>query len=554
MKKIYLLALFCLTGLLAVAQSVLTDASYATDFTLYEIDKTSGQILSNNPYTLYQYTDSGKTVYLDFFATWCNPCWSYHTSGAFEDLYAAHGPSGTNDIMTMGIEGDDGNYAALSGTGPDAGGYASQGNWLSGVEYPIFPTKMSPNTTAAVSAYNITYFPTVYMVCPTRIVYEIGQQTAVVLYSAKSYFCPQYDETVAVNGALAQFSIYNEIGGIDDAYLCTANATPKVVLHNVGQNDITSAEFTITFDGQTSTYNWTGNLSRYQNTKVSMPQITTSTHGSHTYTVELTKTNGMLETDATNNTRTFTFNVSADVQTEDLDEDFASGIKFPWFNPDGDLSEYQGSVYYYTPSYSSGAAAALYAPIVDVSGMAHPVLKFDLAHKQRSSAKKDRLQVQVSGNCGSSWSTLYNVVDPDLATVSGYASSQAYVPSASHWRTETVDLASVSNPQQVALRFRFVSGNGNLVWVDNVRIVDGTDVEEHDARSISLFPNPTSDVLNVNTPDVISEILVYNIEGQLVRTLKGDNHMVSLTGLANGIYTLKIMTEKGMTIQKVVKQ
>ena len=252
MKKLSLLLCVCAMALTGLAQ--LPNGSYAPAFTGYEIDKTNGSIVSSNPIVLHDLTDAGYVVYIDVFATWCGPCWNFHNTGAFETLYTQYGPNGTNEVRVMGIEGSHGNYASLSGTGADAGGSATQGNWLNGVEYPIIPLAMSPNTTAFDNDYAIAYFPTVYMVCPNRLVYEVGQTSAANLYAAASSMCPQYDNTLANNALLLKAE------GFDGVYFCSCTATPTVTLQNVGNDPLTSATFSIDFDGQTSTFDWTGNL------------------------------------------------------------------------------------------------------------------------------------------------------------------------------------------------------------------------------------------------------------------------------------------------------
>ncbi len=553
MKKFLFLSLFCAGFILANAQ--LSDGSYAPDFTVYEIDKSNGTILSNNPYTLYQYTDSGKTVYLDFFATWCGPCWNYHQTGAFETLYSQYGPNGTNEVMAFAIEGSYGNYASLANTGADNAGYSSQGNWLNGVLYPVIPTTMSPNTQAVVNSYSISYFPTVYMVCPNRLVYEIGQQDAATLYAAKSEVCSSYDASVETNAIIPRYSIDNEIGGIGDAYLCDMTATPKVLLQNVGSTAITSAEFAITLDGQTTTYSWTGNLAeKYSVVAVNLPQITSNTHGEHTYEVSLVSTNGVAVADATSKSRSYTFYVSSETTDEDIDEDF-SDLEYPWFFDTPDyFVMYNGAVCFYAYSISSGKYGSLYAPIMDISRFQVPVLKFDVAHKRYNASNKERLQVQVSTNCGSTWTTLYNVVDPNLATSTAYATS-VYIPSATDWRAEVVDLSSISNKDNVSMRFRFTSGYGNNVWIDNVRVVEGLGIEDHEAGILSVYPNPVADMLYVSSAEPVSEVQIFNLQGQLVLTQRGDIQAVSVTDLADGVYMLKATTQSGtVTTQKIIKQ
>ena len=86
MKRILLITL---VGILSFSYSSaqLADGSIAPDWTLTDVDGTA--------HNLYSYLDGSYTIFLDFSAVWCGPCWSYHTSGALEDLYIHHGPAGS---------------------------------------------------------------------------------------------------------------------------------------------------------------------------------------------------------------------------------------------------------------------------------------------------------------------------------------------------------------------------------------------------------------------------------------------------------------------------
>ncbi|HRI58176.1 MAG TPA: redoxin family protein, partial [Saprospiraceae bacterium] len=97
MKRILLLLAFSIAGW-TVVHAQLPSGSTAPDFTVTDLD--------GNTYNLYTLLDEGKTVYLDFFATWCGPCWNYHNTHAFRDLWDTYGPPGTNEAMVFSIEGD----------------------------------------------------------------------------------------------------------------------------------------------------------------------------------------------------------------------------------------------------------------------------------------------------------------------------------------------------------------------------------------------------------------------------------------------------------------
>lgn len=167
MKKILiLLALAFLFNTNSNAQ--LADGSIAPDWTMTDIN--------GNEHHLYDYLDDGYTVVLDFSATWCGPCWSYHTSGALEELYENHGPAGmanvsagtSDDIMVIMIEGDgDTTDDQLNGIGT-----GTQGDWVTGTPYPII------DDDAITGLYQIGFWPTIYTICSDRTIQVSGQVSA----------------------------------------------------------------------------------------------------------------------------------------------------------------------------------------------------------------------------------------------------------------------------------------------------------------------------------------------------------------------------------------
>lgn len=547
MKKLSLLALLCAIVSFSFAQ--LPNGSYAENFTLYEINKTTGSLITDAPITLYDYTNAGKPVFIDVFATWCSPCWSYHSSGSLEGLYSQYGPNGTDELRVLGIEGSYGTYASLNGTGADGQGQSSQGNWLNGVEYPIIPLRMGENTNSYNSFhtdYAIAYFPTVYMVCPNRLVYEVGQLNTANLYASIASTCPQYDATLMNNALIISGD------GINNIYFCSASANPTVKIQNVGLQNLTSATFEITCNGQTTTHNWTGNVAQYETATVNLPQLTVNNGGNMTYTVTITNVNGVADADPAMNTYSKEFLVQTEGTSTPINETFSNGIPSSWSQENGYLYDYQGSIYFNAYSMSNGVSESLYMPMIDLSAINTPAIKFDLAHARYSSSTKERLQIKVSTDCGNTWTSVYNKVDPDLATA-GIVTSQ-FIPTASQWRTETVDLSGLTNRDNVIVKFIFTSGYGNIVWIDNVRVVDATGIEEISENEINIYPNPATSTLRISSSDMINEVAIYNLQGQLVQTENGNVQSVNISNLAPGSYIARIVTENGITNKRFIKE
>lgn len=75
-------------------------------------------------------------------------------------------------------------------------------------------------------------------------------------------------------------------------------------------------------------------------------------------------------------------------------------------------------------------------------------------------------------------------------------------------------------------------------------------------ESIVLHPNPTKDYLNIKCDSTVKSIEMYDIQGRILQTVLESNSAVKLdmTGNASGIYFVKITTEKGKHVEKIIKE
>jgi hypothetical protein len=75
---------------------------------------------------------------------------------------------------------------------------------------------------------------------------------------------------------------------------------------------------------------------------------------------------------------------------------------------------------------------------------------------------------------------------------------------------------------------------------------------------ISIYPNPVKDVVNITIKDnsTIKTIELYDVQGRLIQTqLVNDiSSELNLAERANGLYFIKINTDKGSKVEKLVKE
>lgn len=77
-------------------------------------------------------------------------------------------------------------------------------------------------------------------------------------------------------------------------------------------------------------------------------------------------------------------------------------------------------------------------------------------------------------------------------------------------------------------------------------------VEEYTAES-TVYPNPATDVINIKTSDNVERVEIYNMQGQLVK-MEVNVENISVRDLSNGVYMLKLTTDKGSSMHKIVKR
>ncbi|MDA9341361.1 T9SS type A sorting domain-containing protein [Flavobacteriaceae bacterium] len=81
-------------------------------------------------------------------------------------------------------------------------------------------------------------------------------------------------------------------------------------------------------------------------------------------------------------------------------------------------------------------------------------------------------------------------------------------------------------------------------------------VNDFNAINVSVYPNPTINKINIQSDEQITNVVVYNTLGQMVKSASPDatNFSMETANLDAGIYFAKLSTEKGSKTVKFIKQ
>lgn len=132
---------------------------------------------------------------------------------------------------------------------------------------------------------------------------------------------------------------------------------------------------------------------------------------------------------------------------------------------------------------------------------------------------------------------------------------------ANQWEELTFDfpgIVSANNYRRVVMIFNYgVIGSGQEFYFDDVTLGPSLATDSFDATSpLKLYPNPTSNVLNIEAKNSIESISVYNAIGQEVINKSPAAEMTALdvSSLTCGIYMVKAVTNGHATVSRFVKK
>lgn len=209
---------------------------------------------------------------------------------------------------------------------------------------------------------------------------------------------------------------------------------------------------------------------------------------------------------------------------------------------------------------SLGEIDELISPAIETSGASSLNLFFDYAFAATQNDNTDLLEVYASRDCGNTWNRRRFYNSGRLRTAGNNGGN--FVPSASEWKTETINFDAYIGPDPILIKFAFENGGGNNFYIDNIRFGQGTDVSlsEYQAADLKVYPNPSKGQIHLKLSDLQDRDLnlqVMDLSGKIMHQEKLDLQNSSLDkdlnlDLAKGVYLLKIRGQQTRLTEKLI--
>lgn len=361
---------------------------------------------------------------------------------------------------------------------------------------------------------------------------------------------------------------------------CSTSITPVVRIRNWGTNTLTSVTINYRLDANpVQTFAWSGLLTSLATADVTLPVISAS-GGNHTFKCYTTNPNGLGDGNALNDTSNSSFNNILIGQTTPFSYGFEP-TTFPptgWTldNPDGSISWARttaaaktgvASMRFNSINYTcNGCIDIITLPNLNLTAITSPLLTFQVAYRLLSNPNlnpnwSDSLRVDISTDCGTTWTNLYFKYGANLTTIIPNYSTVSFVPTQSNWRLETIDLAPYVANDNVLFRFKVSSDYENNLYVDDINITGVVGISTPSSgSSFIVYPNPATDELSVISEQSFekSMVSIYTMLGEKIiqKEIAAGEKQITLNVkiLPAGIYFLTLNQGYNIITRKIIIQ
>ena len=289
----------------------------------------------------------------------------------------------------------------------------------------------------------------------------------------------------------------NNLGNL----VCDDHASVSFDFKNVGTDEITSLAYSYTVNDNENTGSWTGSIASLSTVSVTIPDFSINLNVNNTVQVGVTAINGESVT-MSPKSLTIKKNVyqgGGRMHFKLVTDRYASETTFKIFDPDGNVIVSGG-------------------PWSNLSSNTTTVREFDFFP---STTGCHRIEVYDEYGDGIN---------------SGYGAGY----------------------------FQLLAEDGSQIFRDNgkfgsqatymVDVMYPAGIEDIIKENAVVYPNPATEVINIQVSENVQRVEIFNMQGQLVKVAEGEVSSISVKDLANGMYTMKLTTDNGTSIHKIIKK
>ena len=441
---------------------------------------------------------------------------------------------------------------------------------------------------------------------------ELTETGELDLVITRQFRAPYIQKIMVVSGTDENDVALMSINAPESA-MSAQNATfqPQITIMNIGTANLTSLTATYTInDGTPVTTSWTGNLAQYETANITFDEISLET-GAYLFNFVVENPNGQTDEDPSNNTKSRNVLVSSgNVTIVRVSEPNGDYCGYPQSTPT--ITVKNASDFVVTSviaSYTCGELSAEKTFDVNIAAGATANLEFDPVvipegegsisfvvttvnggENQTQTPKSADYRIVHSGErFRLSLTADYNDLmspDPNETTwdIKDAENNVLYSGAAGNYTGEPVisefclgegcytfslydsqgdGLSGFYNYGTGSASFINANTNETLLSVGSERFstktinfcVEGTtEGSIETATAMSIFPNPTSGMLNVTSNEEITSIEIFNSVGNIVVScnVAGNSSAIDMNNLPNGMYFVRVSTANGIETVKVV--
>ncbi len=175
----------------------------------------------------------------------------------------------------------------------------------------------------------------------------------------------------------------------------------------------------------------------------------------------------------------------------------------------------------------------LLSPVVDLTGYADASLTFE--YSMQAYITSGSLTVEAWN--GTTWVQLL-YVNSDTDPTVGVYDVTPYLNSA------------------FQVRFTYEDGQ-DWAWgagVDNFALTGTLSTNSYLLSKYNVSPNPTSDIVTINTNTELTNILVTDVNGKIIKKVANGNNKVDFSNLDSGVYFITYDTDDKHYLSKIVRK